>query len=183
MLYHKYNCTLLQVPDLQYPCVVKKGNVLYVILKDQATISLRHAEAKAKNNKRDQEGKTEILYWHNNLCHTQLASLCQVANPECSSNHRLQQLLWPCWHSATFDTSFFPRWLKCMQLARAHPTMSCIPQNTQHSNGTEIDCTTYLVSCLPTSHVWSPVADLLVRYHIWCCTIFVITIAHHWDVQ
>jgi len=45
---------ILQVPGLQYPCVVKKGNVLYVILKDQATISLRHVEA---NNKRDQEGR------------------------------------------------------------------------------------------------------------------------------
>jgi len=40
---------------------------MYVILKDQATISLRHAEAKAKNYKRYKEGRAEKLYWHNNI--------------------------------------------------------------------------------------------------------------------
>ena len=75
---------------------------------------------KAKSNKQSTPGRkgwNAILtcQWHDNLCQP-----CTTTTPDSIT------ILYPCCHSATFDTSFSPRWIKYMQFAHAHLTVSCI---------------------------------------------------------
>ena len=73
-------------------------------------------KTKLKSNKRDQEGRAEKLRWQNNLVRYRVswngATMC---------HHKLPTTIVT---SLPLSNSSSLRWLKCMQLAHTHPTMS-----------------------------------------------------------